>query len=82
MQTVKTMVLGCAANSEAVFSITYTGGKAGTREFLWSNSPTTNFSVAIPTGMSLVKSGNEYVFKTRVEGDYYFKVRYQMYNGD
>ena len=82
MQTVKTIALGCAANSEAVFSITYTGGKAGTREFLWSNSPTTNFSVAIPTGMSLVKSGNEYVFKTRVEGDYYFKVRYQMDNGD
>lgn len=82
MQTVKTMDLGCAANSEAVFSITYTGGKAGTREFLWSNSPSTNFSVAIPTGMSLVKSGNEYVFKTRVEGDYYFKVRYQMDNGD
>ena len=82
MQTVKTIALGCAANSEAVFSITYTGGKTGTREFLWSNSPTTNFSVAIPTGMSLVKSGNEYVFKTRVEGDYYFKVRYQMDNGD
>ena len=82
MQTVKTIALGCAANSEAVFSITYTGGKTGTREFLWSNSPSTNFSVAIPTGMSLVKSGNEYVFKTRVEGDYYFKVRYQMDNGD
>ncbi|WP_454988193.1 T9SS type B sorting domain-containing protein [Capnocytophaga leadbetteri] len=82
IQTIRTVALGCVANSEAVFSVTHTGGKTGTREFLWSNSPTTNFSVAIPTGMSLATSGNEYVFKTQIEGDYYFKVRYQMDNGD
>lgn len=82
IQVVKTTALGCMVNSEAVFSVTHTGGKTGTREFLWSNSPTTNFSAAIPTGMSLATSGNEYVFRTKIEGDYYFKVRYQMDNGD
>lgn len=82
MQAVQVDPLTCAPNSEATFSVTYSGGKAGTREFLWSNSPTTGFTTSIPTGMSLTQSGNVFSFKTRVEGDYYFKVRYQMDNGD
>ena len=74
--------LTCVANSEAEFKITYTGGKAGTREFLWSHTPTTGFTTAVGTGMTLSQSGNVFTFKTKVEGDYYFKVRYQMPNGD
>ena len=82
LQTVLKTPLSCATNSEAEFSLKYSGGKTGTREILWSHSPTTNFTTSIPTGMSLTQSGNEYIFKTKIEGDYYFKVRYQMDNGD
>ena len=74
--------LTCVANSEAEFKVTYTGGKAGTREFLWSHTPTTGFTTAVGTGMTLSQSSNVFTFKTKVEGDYYFKVRYQMPNGD
>lgn len=82
IRTVLHIAKDCTPNSQAEFKITHSGGRVGTRQFLWSNNPTSGFSVAIPTGMSLSTSGNEYTFKTSIEGDYYFKVRYRMDNGD
>lgn len=84
MQVLPVAALSCQAGSQAEYTVAYSGGAAGsaTREFLWSHQPNTNFTVAIPTGMSLSLSGNVYTFKTTIEGDYYFKVRYLMDNGD
>ena len=83
MQVISKAALTCVPNSEAEYDITYSGGKAGgARQFLWSNSPTANFTVAAPTGIAISQSGNTYTFKTKIPGDYYFKIRYQMTNGD
>ena len=82
IQVTAVNALSCVANSEAEYKITYTGGRVGTREFLWSHSPTTGFTAAVGTGMTLSQSANVYTFKTKVEGDYYFRVRYLMPNGD
>ena len=82
IQTILDDPKSCAPNSQAKYKITYSGGRTGTRQFLWSNNPTTGFTVAIPTGMVLNQNGNTYEFNTSVEGDYYFKVRYLMDNGD
>lgn len=82
IQTVPVTPLNCAPNSRAKFTITYTGGRTGTREFLWSNNATTGFSTAIGAGLSLSSSGNVYTFESSVEGVYYFKVRYLMDNGE
>ena len=60
IRTVLHTAKDCTPNSQAEFKITHSGGRVGTRQFLWSNNPTSGFSVAIPTGMSLSTSGNEY----------------------
>lgn len=82
IQVTSINALTCMPNSEAEYKITYTGGRTGVREFLWSHTPTTGFTAAVGTGMTMSQAGNVYTFKTKVEGDYYFRVRYQMPNGD